>query len=170
MRIEGHGIAVELPSGWEGEINRRSDPGPGDDTVSAAGNGTEARGADAASADEHPVTHLANFSLPGGRGDFGSAAVERMQADDVLVCLVEYGPAEADTPLFATQGVPTVTPAQFSPSQMQRTIAGMSGTQAFFTAGGRAFCLYAVVGSHARRRGLVPQVNELLQTLSIQPA
>lgn len=165
-RIEGHGIAVELPPGWEGEINRRPDPEPEEGAASAAG--TDARGATAE--DERPVTHLANFSLPGGRGDFGSGAVERMQPDDVLVCVLEYGPDEAGSPLFAAEGVPTLTPAQFDPSQMQRTIAGMSGTQTFFTAGGRAFCLYAVLGSHARRRALVPQVNDLLATLSIDPA
>lgn len=166
MRIEGHGIAVELPSGWEGEIDRRPDGG----SQEAMAAGSDGHTAGAGVEDEHPITHLANFSLPGGRGDFGSGAVERMGPEDVLVCLIEYGTDEADSPLFAAEGVPTLTVAQFEPSQMQRTIAGMSGSQAFFTAGGRAFCLYAVIGSHARRRALVPQVNELLATLSIDPA
>lgn len=162
MRIEGHGIAVELPEGWEGAIDRRPEPAP-----EAAGRaGTTSTRVET----EHPITHLANFPLPNGRGDFGSGAVETMTSTDVLVCLLEYGNEDAGTPLFAHEGVPTLTPAQFSPAAMQRTIEGMSGTQAFFTEGGRAFCLYAVIGSHRDRRALVPEVNDLLRTLRIDPA
>lgn len=167
MRIEGHGIAVELPEGWEGSIDRR----PEEDAAGASRSSVDGGAASPAEADaEHPVTHLANFPLPNGRGDFGSGAVESMTSTDVLVCIIEYGPEDVGTPLFGHEGIPTLTAAQFSPSAMQRTIEGMSGTQAFFSEGGRAFCLYAVLGSHRDRRALVPEVNDLLRTLQIAPA
>lgn len=162
MRINGHGIDVELPDGWEGSIDRR----PEQASASSHAAGGRSAPVDA----EHPIAHLANFALPNQRGDYGSGAVERMTSTDVLVCLLEHGPEDVGTPLFAHQGIPRLTPAQFSPSSMQRTIEGMSGTQAFFTENGRAFCLYAVVGSHRDRRALVPVVNGLLDTLRISPA
>lgn len=164
MRIEGHGIAVELPDGWEGSIDRRPEENETGAARSSVGGGASRAEA------EHPVTHLANFPLPNGRGDFGSGAVESMTSTDVLVCIIEYGSEDVGTPLFSQEGVPTLTPAQFSPSTMQRTIEGMSGTQAFFSESGRAFCLYAVLGSHRDRVALVPVVNDLLRTLQIAPA
>ncbi len=162
MRIEGHGIAVELPDGWEGSIDRR----PQEARASASSADVEPTLVDT----EHPITHLANFPLPNERGDYGSGAVEQMTSIDVLVCLLEHGPEDVGTPLFSNEGIPTLTPAQFDPSSMQRTIEGMSGTQAFFTENGRAFCLYAVLGSHRDRRALVPIINDLLATLVIAPA
>jgi hypothetical protein len=60
-----------------------------------------------------------------------------------------------------------VTPADFSPAQLQRTIPGQSGTQYFFSEGGRAFCLYVVLGSHARRAHLVRKVRDVLDTLDL---
>lgn len=35
--------------------------------------------------------------------------------------------------------------------------------------GGRAFCLYVVLGSHARRADLVRRLREVLQTLDLEP-
>ncbi|WP_436792524.1 hypothetical protein [Actinospongicola halichondriae] len=165
MQIEGHGIAVELPDGWEGSIDRR----PEEAQASASGT-SEAAGAGAQVDAEHPITHLANFPLPTNRGDYGSGAVETMSSTDVLVCLLEHGSEDVGTALFASEGIPRLTPAQFSPAAMQRTVEGLSGTQAFFTENGRAFCLYAVLGSHRDRRTLVPVINDLLDTLHIAPA
>lgn len=161
MRIEGHGIAVELPDGWEGSIDRR--PQEAQATASAAG--AEPTLVDT----EHPITHLANFPLPNERGDYGSGAVEQMTSTDVLVCLLEHGPEDVGTPLFSNEGIPTLTPAQFDPAAMQRTVEGLSGTQEFFTENGRAFCLYAVLGSHRDRRVLVPVINDLLASVVIAP-
>ena len=50
---------------------------------------------------------------------------------------------------------------------MQRTIAGQCGTQAFFTAGGRAFCVYVVLGRARDIEPLVAAVNGLLQSVVI---
>lgn len=147
MRL--HGLEVEVPQGWDGEIYRRSDvPDP---------QGGESL----------PVVHLANFPLPGDRGDFGSGAVERMRFDNVFVALAEFGPESVGTTLFSASGVPTIDPSDFDPNQMQRPLAGQSGAQYFFTHQGRAFVLYVALGSHARRRELVPEVNHLLSGLQI---
>ena len=70
-------------------------------------------------------------------------------------------------PLFARNGVPQLSPDEFDPMQMQRTLSGQSGRQIFFNQSGRAFCLYVVLGSHRRRQVLVPLVNEVLATLEI---
>lgn len=152
------GLSVSLPTGWEGEIfNRaptvdgRSLSGPADDTEVARN-----------------VVHLANFALPAERGDFGSGAVELMNSGAILVILFEHGPESADTPLFARSGVPQLTPEEFHPQQMQRTLSGQSGRQIFFNVAGRAFCLYVVLGGHRRREVLVPIVNQVLASLDIE--
>ena len=119
---------------------------------------------------ERNVIHLANFALPAERGDFGSGAVELMNSGALMVMLVEHGPESVDTPLFARSGVPQLTPEEFHPQQMQRTLQGQSGRQIFFNVNGRAFCLYVVLGSHRQRNVLVPLVNEVLASLVIEPA
>jgi hypothetical protein len=150
MRLAHRGLGVDLPPGWDARIYRRTDDEP--------------------EATTHAVLHAGNFALPADRGDFGSGAVERMGPGHVLVVLIEHHPDAARTPLFANPGLPRrLTPAMFSPHQLQRTIAGQGGTQVFFHEGGRAFCLYVVLGSHARRTQLVPLVNELLTSLEIAP-
>lgn len=152
MRLAHRGLAVELPPGWDGRIFRRT--GIAEDPAATT----------------HAVLHAANFALPPDRGDFGSGAVERMRASHVLVVLLEHHPDAARTPLFATPGLPRrVTPAMFSPQQLQRTIAGQAGTQVFCHQGDRAFCLYVVLGSYLRRNALVPLVNEVLGGLDVTP-
>ncbi len=154
MDLTAHGIEVDVPQGWDGEIYRRS------------------RGLAPLSAppeEVKPVLHLANFPLGSDRGDFGSGAVEVMGPDDLLIVLFEYGSDAVGTTLFRSQGIPKVAPDDFAPNTMQRPLPGQSGAQYFFTEAGRAFCLYVVLGSHARRRQLVPEVNLVLGTLELDP-
>ena len=158
--LNGAGVAVSLPRGWEGEIFNRA-PVLGGRTL---------QGPDGDSEVARNVIHLANFALPAERGDFGSGAVELMNSGAVLVVLFEHGPESADTPLFARSGVPVLDPAEFHPQQMQRTLSGQSGRQIFFNVAGRAFCLYVVLGSHRQRTVLVPLVNDVLASLVIEPA
>ena len=152
MRMRSEGIEVEVPQGWDGEIYRRSS-----DFTAQSGPGEDSR----------PVMHMANFPLPAERGDFGSGAVELMRSDDLLVVLFEYGPESVGSPLFSARGVPTVSATDFDPNVMQRPLPGQSGAQYFFSVGGRAFCLYVVLGSHLFRQELVPMVNEILGVLQI---
>lgn len=156
--LSAGGLTVSLPSGWEGEIFNRAPTVDGRSLSGPSGDTEIARN----------VVHLANFALPAERGDFGSGAVELMNSGAVLVVLFEHGPESADTPLFARSGVPQLTPEEFHPQQMQRTLAGQSGRQIFFNEGGRAFCLYVVLGGHRRREVLVPLVNQVLASLDIE--
>lgn len=165
--LRAFGITVDLPRGWDGRIYRRA-PAPTSRAVGAVAAGAEVTDLAADEGTVQPVAHLANFPLPADRGDYGSGAVERMGPGHVLVCLLEFDAEAADTALFAHDGVPTFAPSSFAPNAMQRTIQGMSGAQAFFRASGRAFCAYAVLGSHRDRVALTPRVNELMATVRIE--
>lgn len=156
--LSAGGLSVSLPTGWEGEIFNRAPTVEGRSLAGPAGDTEVARN----------VVHLANFALPPQRGDFGSGAVEIMNSGAILIILFEHGPESADTPLFARSGIPQLTPDEFHPQQMQRTLSGQSGRQIFFNTGGRAFCLYVVLGGHRRREVLVPIVNDVLASLDIE--
>ncbi len=155
--LTADGLTIALPQGWEGEIFNRAPIVDGRELGGPSGDVEVARN----------VVHLANFALPAERGDFGSGAVELMNSGALLVILFEHGPESVDMPLFARSGVPQLTPDEFHPQQMQRTLQGQSGRQIFFNAAGRAFCLYVVLGSHRQRNVLVPLVNEVLANLDI---
>ena len=151
MRISAYGLAVDVPSGWEARIRR----------LAPAGDGFRA----------HPVLHAADFALPEERGDFGSGAVEKLGPSQAFIALIEYDPSSAGTALFSSN---VAWPLQvgiddFSTHQLQRTIRGHAGTQRFLVDGGRAFCLYVVLGSMASRHHAVPRVNAILSTIEIEP-
>lgn len=160
--LRAHEIGVTLPAGWDGRIAVRRE-GVSDKLVTATGTRVfHAR--------SYPVMHLANFGLPADRGDFGSGAVELMGDGDVFVVLFEHEPGATATALFRTHGMPrTLTLGDFDPSNLRRGIAGQTGYQAFFQEQGRAFCLYVVLGAHARRARLVPLVNRALSSVAISP-
>ncbi len=161
--LRAHGIAATLPAGWDGRISVRRDGIP-DQLVAASGTRVLA-------ARSRPVVHLANFGLPADRGDFGSGAVELMGDGDVFVVLFEHEPEASAAALFRAAGLPrTLTARDFDPTTLRRGIAGQSGHQAFFHEPGRAFCLYVVLGSHARRARLVPEVNRVLATVTFAPS
>jgi hypothetical protein len=146
MRLDRHGLRLDLPGGWDGRIYRRS-----------VGRGHTSS-----------ILHAGNFALPGDRGDYGSGAVERMQARHVFVALIEHDRSAAGLGLFARQGFPApLRPSDFSRHVLQRTLPGQSGVQRFFSLEGRAFCLYVVLGSHAARGRLVPMVNTMLATARV---
>ena len=144
--LEGHGLRIELPRGWDGAITRRPDAGG------------------------RPVLHASSMPLPPERADAGGGVVERLGWTDVFVAVLEHDPACAGTPLFATDGVPRpLSPAWFSPRTLQGMRPIQSGAQRFFTAGGRAFCLFVAIGEHARRHRLVPLADQALATLTVSP-
>lgn len=144
-RIQGHGLTLDLPPGWEARIYRRQ-PEPGATT--------------------HPIAHAATFALPEERGDFGSGAVDLMGPDDILVMLIEFPPDSVGTAAFPRRLAPLALSAkEFDPAALQRILPGQSGLQRFFTLKQRAFCLYVVLGSHARRDSLVPRAQEMLKGL-----
>jgi hypothetical protein len=144
--MRAHGLTISPPPAWDVRVYRR----PAE---------FEAR--------TFPVVHAANFPLPARRGDFGSGVVEIMGPSHVLVVLFEYDRASAGQALFSRRGLPTARPGDFSPRALQRTLRGQSGVQYFFNDSGRAFCLYIVLGSHARRRRLVAAANQLMKSVAI---
>ena len=147
MTITAPGIRLDLPPGWEAEI----DAGAGDPDAEV---GTETV--------QTPRVHIANFPLPPVRGDFGSGAVEQMIDGDVLVCLLEESSEAVDSPLHGHAGMPRVMADDFSPNAMQRPLKGQSGAQVFFHVEGRAFVLYVVLGSHASRAARIDAVDRVL--------
>jgi hypothetical protein len=152
MKLTSQGIEVDVPQGWDAEIYRRS---AGLQPLGVEGEQTR------------PVVHMANFPLPTERGDYGSGAVEIMGPDHVLIVLFEFGPESVGTALFRREGTPTVDASDFARHTLQRTLPGQSGAQYFFNDAGRAFVLYVVLGSHVRRRELVPEVNAILSSLDL---
>lgn len=160
MRLEGHGFRAELPQRWEGAI-----------AVADVGRRTleraERNGVRPATP---PAVHLASFPLPGVRGDFGSGAVERMADDDAFVAVVEYGPTDADTALFAGGPLPRrLQRSSFSPRALQRALPGQAGLQVFCTEAGRPLCLYVVLGSARRADVALAEVNAVLRGLHVAP-
>lgn len=150
MRFRGRRMAVELPGGWEAQL---------DEGLQLLDDG----------ALRPTVAHIGNFPLPPGRGDFGSGAIERMQPGDALIVLFEYGPESAGTALFASEGIPRfVRTSDFDREALHTAVSGMSGVQRFFTVNGRAFCLYVVVGSHIDRADVVSDINRVLASLELE--
>jgi len=147
--MQALGLAVTLPPGWDGRIYQRpADPG----------------------ATTHPILHAATIPLPPVRGDFGGGAVDLLGADDVFLSLLEYHPDSVSQALYrATGGVPGLTPDQFNPFALQRVVPGQAGCQQFFGCGGRAFCLYVVIGGFANRVALTPQANAVLSSVHVEP-
>ncbi len=146
-RLVAHGVAVDVPYGWEGRILRRTAANP--DERSRA------------------VVHVASFPMPEERGDFGVGVTDLMRSGDVFVTLFEYGPESLGTPLFATEGMPRLTTDMFSSRRLQRTLPGQVGCQLFFTADRRPFCIYVVVAGRLHLRAAVAQVNTMLRALEL---
>lgn len=123
MILRAHGIAIELPSGWDGRIYKRE------------------RG--------DPTLHAASFPLPAKDGDFGTRATSGMPPGGVFLVLTEYRPGRGLEPgkgLFAPAKLPLpLDPSRFSPRSLLRARPDQEGFQQFFTHRGRPFCLYAVI-------------------------
>jgi hypothetical protein len=148
-QLRAHGIAASLPARFEGRIFVRP-PSPGEYS--------------------YPVAHFATFPLPIDVADFGGGAVTLMGPNDIFAVLFEYGFESVGKALFARPGMPrSLNPGDFRPTLLRRGLGGQSGTQWFFTEAGRPFTFYAVLGSHARRGTLVPEVNALLASLAVSP-
>jgi hypothetical protein len=163
MRLAGAGIAAEVPVGWDARIYSRPlalpallpEASPFHRRTSASG-GTGS-------------LHAANFPLPARDGDFGTKATSSMPAGGAFLALLEYevgGGLEPGRGLFAAGATPgPLARADFAPEAMLRPRPGQAGVQRFFTAGGRPFCLYAVLGRSAAPAGALSELNRLLASL-----
>ncbi|MHB8464374.1 MAG: hypothetical protein ACYDH6_24025 [Acidimicrobiales bacterium] len=145
--ISGHGIAVEARGGWDVRIAKRPPQAP--ETTYA-------------------TLHAATFALPASFGDYGDGAVELMSPNDVFVALVEFDPAATATALFSARGFPApLTGGDIRRGGVQRALGEMAGVQRFFSAAGRAWCLYVVVGSFRARERLVRRANQLVAGIRV---
>ena len=141
-----------VPGGWDARLRRRRPTTPGETA--------------------HPLLHMANFRLPAiAKGDYGSDVVAHMHSHHLLVVLKEFGEELAGRGLYAPTKAPwPLHERMANPHGLQRTLAGQSGIQKFFTHEGRAFCLYVVLGAHRERHTLIEQANEVLAHVHIGPA
>lgn len=145
MRVTGHGRSIDVPSGWEARIFRRTGAAP--------------------------VLHIATFVLRDDDGDFGAAATGRMGPDDVFTALFEYQVDEQLRPgrgLFSAARPSPPRADDFGVTQLQVTRRGQLGWQRFFTDAGRPCCLYAVI-QPARKHAdlLVKELARVLATLRL---
>lgn len=147
MRLAGHGFGIELLDGWEARLFRRAAYAEHETT--------------------QPVLHLANFPLAEVRGDFGAGVVEHMRAGDAFVVVFDHGPAAAGEAMFAHEGMPRLTAADFGGRKLQRTIAGQVGCQRFFRADGRGLCLYVVLGGGSKLAALLPEINAVVERIDV---
>lgn len=161
MKIAAHGIAAQLPDGWEGSISAERR-----DEVEAQ---ARAFGPLDRPPAVLPVAHFATFGLPAARSDFGGAVIADMARDDVFVALLEYAAEQVGSALFADEGLPWRLDADdFSPRMLQRAVRGHTGLQRFFHERGRAFCLYVVLGDASAAPRLVRRVEQVLATIQIE--
>lgn len=164
---DNYGLRADAPQGWQVSVTRR----PGAEPAPPAQVGARSAAPATPQAPQADVTravlHACTRPMPADRGDFGSNVVDLLGPDDVFVALVDYGAEVADQGLFENQGLPRLAPSQFGPNRLQRPLPGLSASQHFFSSGGRAFCLFTVVGSHARRMASVPRAAALVATIRI---
>ena len=145
MLVEGHGLAVRVPQGWEAKIFRHPHG--------------------------EPTLHAASFALPLRDGEFGAHATTGMGPGDAFCSVTEYLVDENLTPgvgLFAPAQPRGLEAGEFRLSALMADRPGQLGVQRFFTATGRPFCLYAVLGSAAARARL-PELGAVLGSLRIAP-
>ncbi len=118
--------------------------------------------------------HAGNFAIPLDDGEFGDRSTALMPAHSAFVALTEYLPGGGLEPgqgLFAPRRIPRrLDPTGFSRSGLAHPAPGQVGTQHFFTAGRRPFCLYVVIaGGHATRGRQLSVVDHVLGTVQIAP-
>lgn len=153
MRIDGYGISLDLPPGWEGQIMG------GEHDIPPGAIGT-------------PVVHAGNFPLrpPDDTNAYGTAEVRSMLPGDIFLALLEMDSDWAGDGLYSEKGFPELKPSDFSLATLQVGMPGRVGVQRFVHDASRTFVVYAVVAtagdpSDAEVAGL----NSVLGSLSVGP-
>jgi hypothetical protein len=146
MKLEAHGIHVELPRGWSGRIFSRD-----------SGLAT---------------LHAGDFRLTLDDGQFGDASTGEMPAVASFIALTEYRAGSGLAPghgLFAPRRIPRpLDPTRFAGTRLAHPRHGQTGMQHFFTSSGRPMCLYVVLaGGRPVRRRQLAVVDHLLASLEI---
>lgn len=156
-KLTAHGITLDPPAGWDGQIYLR-EPQPLGAMAATYGASPET---------PMPIAHLANFALPAQRGDYGGGAIESMRPGGVFISILQHDPSEVTAALFKGRKIPWPLAADsFDLNAMPRRMGNHAAVQSFFIAGGRPYCVYVVIGSHTQRAILAPVVNQALATVS----
>ncbi len=146
MILSAHGIEIALPHGWSGRLFSRQ------------------HGA--------ATLHVGNYALALSDGEFGDRSTEAMRPGATFLALTEYRAGAGLRPghgLFAASRIPrSFDPSQFSVRGLAHPRPGQVGSQHFFTAAERPFCLYVVLaGARTMRRRQLAHVAHVLKTLRI---
>jgi hypothetical protein len=142
--IGAFGISAAVPHGWDARFFRHE--------------GGE------------PTLHLASFPLPPSDGEFGTRATGHMRAGAIFLALTEYQTGtgvEAGRGIFAGRVPRSLEPHAFSDRTLLRPRPGQRGLQRFFSLGGRAFCLYAVLSGGTGSDELVAAAGTALRSLRV---
>jgi len=146
MKLEAHGLRIELPARWSGRVFRRD-----------GGNAT---------------LHAGDFPLALTDGEFGDRSTATMPEVASFIALTEYLPGaglEPGTGLFASRRIQLpLDPTGFTASGLAHPRPGQAGMQHFFTAAGRPLCVYVVIaGGRGSRRAQLLVLDRVLASLRV---
>jgi hypothetical protein len=148
-RLSSHGIAITVPKGWEGRIFVPDLDPP---------------------AINLPILHLTDTVLTTERSSYAPELAARAGGTGILVALLEFDNTLADVGLYEPQGLRLpLTRERFHPKALQFPSRVQEGHQWFFSEGGRAFCLYVVLGTGRGVDRRLAEANRALASLDIRP-
>ncbi len=148
-RLSSHGIAITVPPGWEGRIFVPDLEPP---------------------AINLPILHLTDAVLTAERSSYGPELAARAGGTGILVALLEFDHTLADVGLYEPQGLDLpLTRARFHRRALQFPSQVQEGHQRFFSEGGRAFCLYVVLGTGPGVDRRLVEADRALGSLELRP-
>ncbi len=147
MKLDAHGIQIELPHGWSGRVFSRQD--------GAA------------------TLHAGNHTLAIDDGEFGDRSTARMHPGACFIALTEYVPGaglRAGDGLFSARRIELpLDPTRFAARALAHPRPDQAGTQQFFTLAQRPLCLYVVLaGGRPVRARQLAAVNHVLRSLRVR--
>lgn len=151
MKIEGHGITLELPDGWSGRIF----------TADTAG----------------AIVHAGSYAIPSDHQGFGGTATAYIPVGGAFLSIVEYrtddGVLRAGEGYYRSALLPVLSPRDFGFFTLQVPRDGHLGVQRFFHHGERVLALYAVINAAgaalSELAAPVAALNRVLGSLVVQP-
>jgi hypothetical protein len=147
VTVRGHGLAVDVGSGWEARMWLPDLPPP---------------------AINRPVVRLANVALPFSRNTYADDVAETLAPGAAVASLVEFDPRLAGRGLYSSEGVPAFGVSDLDPRAVQIQGEGRAGLQRFFSLGGRAFSLYVMGRRGPGLARALEDLNGMIRTLSVE--
>jgi hypothetical protein len=148
VSLSSYGITVDVPTGLDCKIYRRSPSVEGETT--------------------YPILHLSTLALGGyGASDVGGDAMFDLGATDYLAIMIELG---AGNGMCDYEGA--VTPlavGDFNANTQPRNRPGGGGFQGFSTLSGRCFSTIVIVGELENTPNVLADINAALSAVTIDP-